>query len=278
MPRRAQIQRLIQAIRDSDEAAVRDAVIRLSRGRPWLAPLPLAVGAMAMLLQGIKLLFANWRLTLIQLLPAMWIWLAMLDLKAHLLYGKSRPVLRGPVTIPLVLAVAGITAASFFLNAVFGFAISAPDPPLIRPAFRTARAHLAVILSWGLAVGLCLGVSTIILPRWGRWWFAISLSIVIAVMMVAYVAVPARLIGARRTASRRDKLAASMVSGTLGAVVSTPGYLIGRAGILMLGSHLLFIPGVVVLALGLALQAGTTTTVKAIQLSAKLIGRPGPPV
>ena len=65
-----------------DDAMVEDAVLRLSRSRRWLAPLALAVGALAMLFEGVKLVFSNWRLTLVQVLPAMWIWLAMLDLKA----------------------------------------------------------------------------------------------------------------------------------------------------------------------------------------------------
>ena len=82
-----------------------------------------------MLLDGVKLLFSNWRLLLVQVVPAMWIWVAMIDLKAHVLHGKSFHVLRGPVLIPLVLAVVVITAASFFLNAVFGFVIVQPGPP-----------------------------------------------------------------------------------------------------------------------------------------------------
>jgi hypothetical protein len=275
---RDQVERLVHAIRDSDETAVREAVIRLSHSRPLFAPAAFAVGAVAMLFGGIKLLAANWRLTLIQVLPAMWIWFAMLDLKLHVLHGRSFHVLRGPVTIPLVLAVAAVTAAAFFLNAVFAFAISRPGPPQIRPAFGQARSHLLVILAWGTAVGICLGVSTIIFTRWGLWRFAVSLSIVIAVMMVAYVAVPARLIGVKPpTRSRRDKLAASAVGGTLGAVVCAPGYLLGRIGLLMLGSHVLFIPGIVLLAVGATVQAGTTSTVKAIQMSAKLAGTTAAP-
>jgi hypothetical protein len=88
----------------------------LLRPRWWSA-------AFAMLLNGRKLLFSNWRLTLVQILPAMWIWLAMSDLKAHALHGKSFHALRDPVLIPIALAIAAITAASFYLNALFGFAI-----------------------------------------------------------------------------------------------------------------------------------------------------------
>ena len=99
-------------------------MLRLSRSRRWLSPLVFAVGALGMLFEGVRLLFTNWRLTLIQVLPAMWIWLAMIDLKAHVFHGKAFHVLNGPIVIPVVLAVAAVTAASFFLNAVFAFSIA----------------------------------------------------------------------------------------------------------------------------------------------------------
>src|SRR5271166_2542541 len=180
----ARIRGLVQAIREGDETMAEAAIIRLSQSRRWLAPLALAASAFAMLFDGLKLVFSNWRLTLVQILPAMWVWLAMFDLKAHVLHGKSFHVLRGPVVIPIVLAVAAITAASFFLNAVFAFAIASEGPPAIRPAFAQARSHLAVVLAWGAAVGICLGLATVIFVRWGVLWFGLSLSIVVAVMMV----------------------------------------------------------------------------------------------
>ena len=225
-----------------------------------------------MLFDGVKLLFTNWRLTLVQVLPAMWIWAAMFDLKAHALHGKSFHVLTGPIVIPIVLAVAAITTASFFLNAVFAFAIASEGPPVIRPAFTQARSHLAVVLGWGATVGLGLGLATVVVTRWGRPWFGLSLGIVVAVMMVCYVAVPARLIGMKTTSSKRDKLTASAVGGAIGAVVCTPPYILGRVGLIMLGwSHTFFILGCILLAIGLTLQAGATGAVKAVKMSAKLV-------
>jgi len=106
--------------------------------------------------------------------------------------------------IPVVLAVAAITAASYFLNAVFAFAIAQPGAPQIRPAFTQARSHLAIVLGSGGFIGLLLGLSTVVLPRWRLLWFALSLSIVVGVMMVTYVAVPARLIG-MKTSKRKKK-------------------------------------------------------------------------
>jgi hypothetical protein len=269
----SRLRQLVTAIRDGDDAMVEAAVLRMSRSSRWLAPLGLAVGAFAMLFEGLKLVFSNWRLTIVQVLPAMWIWLAMLDLKAHVLHGRSFHVLTGPIVIPLVLLIAAITAAAFFLNAVFAFAIARPGPPEVRAGFAGARRHLPVVLGSGAAVGLLLGLSTIVVTRWGRPWFSLALGVVIGLLMVCYVAVPSSLIGikGKHHISRRDKLTASAVSGALGAAVSTPPYMLGRIGILMLGSHALFIPGIFVVALGFTLQAGATGAVKAVKLSAHLV-------
>jgi len=161
---------------------------------------------------------------------------------------------------------------------VFAFSIASPGKPEIRPGFEEAKRHRRVVLAAGLIMGLLLGFSTIIVTRWGRPWFGISLGVVIGVMMVSYVSLPARLIGAKRAGSRRDKLVASVVGGTLGAIVSAPGYTLGRIGILMLGSKALLIPGVILLAIGFAFQAGATGAIKAIKFSTSLIAGRAPAV
>jgi hypothetical protein len=124
-----------------------------------------------------------------------------------------------------------------------------------------------------------LAFSTIVVTRWGRPWFTISLGIVVGVMMVSYVAVPSRLIGATRPKqSKRDKLSGAAVGGALSAAVCTPPYLLGRLGILMLGSSatLVLLLGIVVVSLGVTLQAGATGAVRAIKMSANLAARPPP--
>ena len=271
-----QFERLIAAIRTGDEAMIESTIRTLSLRSRWLAPLALAVGAFSMLFQGVKLLFTNWRLTLVQILPAMWIWAAMLDLKVHVFHGKEFHVLRGPLLVPVVLAIASITAAAFFLNAVFAFAISKPGVPEIRPAFAEARAHRTTVLGWGFAIGLALGFSTMVVQRWGVRWFGLSLGIVVGVMMVTYVLIPSRLLGVKSSRSRRDKLTASAIGGAVGAAVCSPPYFLGRVAILMLGSHTLRILAVVLLAVAVILQTGATSAVKAIKLSAKLAVGPTP--
>ncbi len=272
----ARVRSLIRAIETNDEEKIEQAVLRLSRSRRIFAPLAFAVGAFALLFDGLRLLLSNWRLTLVQIIPAMWIWVAMYDLKAHVLHGKAFHGLQGPVLIPICTAIVAITLVSFFLNAVFAMAIARPGRPEIRPAFAQARRHLTPILVSGLIIGGALAFATMFATRLGRGWFTISLGIVVGVMMVSYVALPARLIGVRPTQSPREKITTSVVGGVLGATVCTPPYLLGRIGILMLGSSILFIPGIIVFAVGITLQAGATGAVRAIKMSTKLTlsGRP----
>jgi hypothetical protein len=80
---------LVRAIEESDEAKIEEAVLRLSGSRRAFAPLVVAVGAFALLFDGLRLLLRNWRLTLVQILPAVWIWLAMLDFRVHVLQDQS---------------------------------------------------------------------------------------------------------------------------------------------------------------------------------------------
>ena len=102
----------------------------------------------------------------------------------------------------------------------------------------------------------------ILAPRWGLGWFALLLGIVLAVMMVCYVAVPARIVGVRTAkptrmaqSGRAAELAAAAVTGLFSAVLCTPPYAIARGGIVMLDSSTLFPLGVALLIIGLMLEA-----------------------
>ena len=268
---------LVDAIRHGDDDTVEAAVLALSRRSRWLAPLALTVGGLAMLFQGVRTLFINWRLTVVQILPAMWIWVVMLDLKAHVLHGREFHVFKNPVVlIPLILVIAVVTAASLYLNAVFAFAIARTGPPEIRHAFALARAHLRPILVWGFGVGVLVGFSAMVVDRWGESWFALSLGIMAGVLMFAYVAVPSRLLGLQVHRSRRDKISAAAVGGAVGAVICSPPYVLGRIAILMIGSHTLRAVAVLLLLVAVVLQTGATSAVKAVKMSAKIVAGTAP--
>ena len=262
---------LVDAIRDGDDALVETTVLELSQRRRIFAPLAFVVSAFVMLFEGVRLVVSNWRLTLVQILPATWIWLVMFDLKAHVLRGAGFHTVYGWRLWIAVLVVAVITTASFFLNAVFGLAIAKSGRPEIRPAFTEARRRAPLVIGFGAVAGVLLGVAALYTHRWGPPWFALSMSIMIGVLMFAYVWIPSRLIGLKTTYSKADSLKASAVGGALGAIVCTPPYLVGRIGILMLGSKVLFIPGIVFITIGATVQAGATGAVKAIKMSAKLV-------
>lgn len=262
--------RLLAGIRSGDEADIARAIEELSRSRRYLAPLAYAVGGIAMLLGGVRVLFSNWRLTLIQVLPAVWIWLAMYNLRAHLLHDREFRELEGPLVILVIAAITAITIGVFFFNAVFGFAIAQGGRPRVRRAIAEARERPGPIVVTGGALGLALGLAVLLAPRAGETWFAVSLGIVIGLMMAAYVAVPSRLVGVESTASRRDRLSASAVGGLLGVALATPPYLLGRIGLLMIGSPVLRVPGFIVFLVAATLQAGATSAVRAVKLGARL--------
>src|ERR1700730_16139779 len=112
----ARLGSLVRAIQENDEKDIQEAILRLSRSRRALAPLAVAVGGLVLLFNGVRLLVSNWRLPLVLILPATWVWVAVLDLKVHVLHGRSLHVLRGPILIPVGVAIVAVTMASLFLN------------------------------------------------------------------------------------------------------------------------------------------------------------------
>jgi len=265
----------VDVIRNAEEHDVEEQVLELSRTRRWLAPLAFVVSAFTMLFAGLKLLVTNWRLTLVQIPPAVWIWVLMIDLKAHVLHGRDFTQASGPLLAFAISAVIGLTMLCFHMNAVFAFAITQsgePDHPDVRAARQAARAHRRTINSWGFGIGALVAYAAFLADRIGPYWFAVTMSIAIGILMVTYVAVPSRMIGLRKDdRTRRERIAASVVSGTVSAIVCTPPYVLARLGLLMLGSSVLRVPGIVLLAIGLMLQAGATSSVKAVKMSATLV-------
>ena len=67
-----------------------------------------------------------------------------------------------------------------------------------------------------------------------------------------------------------------MVGVTIRAVICTPPCILGRDGLLMLGSKALFPLGVIFFAVGLTVEAGATGAVKAVRMSARLVSGPNP--
>ena len=268
----AALRRLIRAVAEVDPAAIELAARRIGGSRRILTPLAWAAGTIVLLIRGVKLLILNWRLSLIQLVPAAWIWVATWDLKRHLLHRQSFVHLHLAAQLALAGAVVLGTVAALWCNAVFGFAIDGPPPPRIAPAVRQTRHGTRMVLISGVAVGGALAFATVVVPRVADpWVFGLVLSVVLGVMLISFVAVPARIIGVKtQKLPPKEALGRVAVSGALSAVAMTPGFLLDRLGLILLGLHHFHIIGFAMLSIGTALYAAGMSSVKAVKLTMKL--------
>ena len=109
-----------------------------------------------------------------------------------------------------------------------------------------------------------------VVDRWGTFWFSLTLSLVVAVMMVTYVGRPRAAY--RYPVKALDEGQIHSVSDWRSGRRSCmhAAVPLGRVAILMLGSHTLRYLAIVLLALAIVLQTGATSSVKAIKMSAKL--------
>jgi len=261
-----------RVVANADADEIEAAAQRLGESRRYLAPVAWAAGAIVLVIRGIKLLILNWRLTLIQVIPALWVWLVLWDLKAHTLRAVPfRQITVGGMILLIVLAVA-LSIAAFWCNTVFGFAIDG-EKPRIAPAARQANAHLGIVAVAGVAVGLLLAFAAIVVPRIGSTWlYAAALGGVWSVMLISFVAIPARIIGAKRKKlPPRQAVGSWATGGALSAVAMTPGFLLDRLGLILLARPGWDILGLLMLSVGTALYAAGMSSVRAVKLSMKLV-------
>jgi len=272
---RAQLERIVhfaRVVADADADEIEAAAQKFGESRRYLAPVAWAAGALVLVIRGIKLLILNWRLTLIQVIPALWVWLVLWDLKAHTLRAVPfRDITVGGMILLVILSV-GLSIAAFWCNTVFGFAIDG-EKPRIAPAARQANAHLGIILAAGGAIGLLLAFAAIVVPRLGSTWlYAAALGAVWSVMLISFVAVPARIIGAKRQKlPPRQAVGSWATGGALSAVAMTPGFLLDRIGLILLTQPGWDILGLLMLSAGTALYAAGMSSVRAVKLSMKLV-------
>src|SRR5262249_53376787 len=205
------------------------------------------------------------------LVPAAWVWVVMWDLRQHDLRSDAfRHITLGGVTVLAVLAIAASFAA-FWCNTIFAFAITRPRPR-IAPAARQARPYLTRIVRAGILMGLILAVGAIVVPRIDSGLvYLIALVALYALMLVSFVVVPARILGVKKHKLQpKEAVGRWTVGGALSAVAMTPGFLLDRAGLILLGVPHLHALGFVLLSIGTALYAAGMSSVKAVKLSMKL--------
>ncbi len=266
----ADLVRWTKAVADADPGTIETTARSFGERRLYLAPVAWAAGTLVLLVRGIKLLLTNWRLTLIQIVPAVWIWLAMWDLKEHALRGEPfRHLGLASMIVLLVLSIA-ISIAALWCNTVFAFAID-EAPPRIRPAAQRANKHLTRIVIMGTLIGIALGVAVAMIPRVNtKLLFYAILGGVLGVMFISFVAVPARIIGRKpRKLPPKQAIGRTATGWALSGIAMTPGFILDRIGLILLGVRGLHVLGLLLLSVGTALYAAGMSSVKAVKMTIK---------
>ena len=265
--RRAALVHAVGAVRSTDPAIVESALTDLAGRRRWLRPFVFAAGTVAVVFDGVLLLLQNWRLTLLQLFPAVWIWAMTWNMKHHLI---SKPAISTGFAISAAVGVLVAAQAAYWCNATFAFTMAQGFTGNIRAAFREARGHWRLIGGLALLTGGAQAVIWLLVPRLSTEWLWVALIVLFVVQVYLFIAIPCWLLGVRKTGSRRERTTQSLTTGVLSGVASLPGFLLNRIGWLLLGSGLLGIMGGALLAIGAVLHVTASSSVRVVKLSLRL--------
>jgi hypothetical protein len=256
-------------LRPSQVKARLDAFVQ---SRSWLAPLRWTIATLVLLFRGLVLIVSNWRLTLVMLVPAVAIGLTWWDLRAHLLGRRPLATLDSAgVALAVAVGIVAVTVAAYWCNGVFAVAISSPEPTPLRDAFRQTRTHRRYLNAWGIAVGTAHALVSTVLVWFGTWWFSIGIFAVAVVMTVTFFTVPAHVVGLRTHPGLSAKARGAVVVTALALIANLPGFVLIRIGLLMLGVDALKVPGVLLFAIGVALQTAAVSSIRALHLTTSFV-------
>jgi hypothetical protein len=259
----------VRGVSEIDPATVQTQLQRLGSRRRWLAPLVFAAGTVAVVFRGVLVLVRNWRLLLLQVIPAAWLWLMSWNVRTHLF---SREKLPTEYTAPLAIGVIVLSLVCYWCNATFAFTLTQAGRPRIRSAFREARGHWRLVTGIALVTGAAQAAVWVWLAPVSVRWFLIGLTAMLVIQTYLFIAVPLWLLGFRPREDRRTKITRSVTTGVLGGVASAPGFLFNRLGLLLLGIHSVWILGVVLVSVGAVLQVTASSSVRVVKMSARLGG------
>jgi hypothetical protein len=254
------------AVRSTDPGTVESALRDLGGRRRWLAPLAYAAGTVAVVFDGVLLLIRNWRLTLLQLFPAAWIWVMTWNLKNHTL---ANPDISTGISVLVAVGVLLAAQIAYWCNATFAFTMAQGATTDFRAAFREARPHWRFVSGLALLTGALQAGIWLLVPHVQPRWLWLTLLAMFFVQVYLFIAIPSWLLGVRKTGTRRERTVQTMTTGVLSGVASTPGFLLNRIGLLLLGSSL-WIVGVVLVSISAVLHVTASSSVRVVKMSLRL--------
>lgn len=262
---------VVRAVVDTDPDQIETAARRLGSTRRYLAPVAWIAGMLVLVVRGIGLLLSNWRLLVLELVPATWVWLIMWDLHRQKLRNVpiGDPSFEHVLTAVAASSLAGI--AALWCNSVFGFAIT-HESPSVRRAIEQVRPFRQRVLAAGILMGVVVTIGFAVIPELKpRWVYYGFLGGMYGILLTALVVLPAWIIGIPRKRFGPVQTVQRWVTGwVLGAVAMGPGFVVMRIGGLLLDTRGFEWLGYVMITGGAVLYAAGLSCLKAVTLSMKL--------
>jgi hypothetical protein len=252
-------------------------VRRFVAGRRWLLPVLVIGQTIDALVAGGLLLLRNWRLMLVELVPAMWLGALTWDWRTRATGRLPLAEVYGLAAVGVALFVIAATYAAYWCNAVFAFTAVQTPPTNLRRAVQSATSRCRVIATWALLAGLAHAVVAVFVTRTTVLAYSIALGAVVLVQMYGLVALPVALVTPKATRERRtlrERILALALTGAVSGVASTPGFVLNRVGLLLFAVGAPWL-GVLVLVPAVIVQAAGAASARAVQLAARVSGTSG---
>jgi hypothetical protein len=208
------------AVRATDPARAQEIISELSGRSRWLTPLAYIAGTLAVVFDGIALLLKSWRLTLLQLVPAAWIYAMTWNIRSHLFAHRNPPTAH---VVVIAVGARVVAQVAYWCNATLAFTLTQDGVPKITPAFAEARTHWRAISGLALITGSLQAVIWLVLPQWRLSVFWLALVGMFVVQIYLFVALPAWLLVVRRTGTRQERGLQSLTTAALSGIAVTPG-------------------------------------------------------
>lgn len=248
----------------------------LGRRHRWWRPIGYVGVALLGLAGALVTLTRNWRLVLLEIVPAVWLGAISWQWRRVVLFGDDRPVVSGVGAAGVTVLVIAATSTSYWCNVTFALTVRRTGRPDIRSAFAQARARRLPIWAAALASSALHVAVVVWLVRVDGSWFGLGLGAVAVLQMYAFVAVPVLVATGRR--QRRpwpDRIRSSTASLGLSGMTAAPGVMLNRAGVLLLGTAVLRWLGMVLVAVAAVAQVAGISSAAALKFASRL-GEPVP--
>ena len=269
--RRVELLRSTLAGLDPDVLAER--LEHVGAERRWFRPIGFVGVAMLGLAGAVVTLVRNWRLVFVEIVPAVWIGAITWQWRRVVVFGDELPAVAGWAAAGVAALVFVATAAAYWCNVTFAFTVGQPPPLSIGRAFAQAQTRARLIWTAVVVMATLHTVVVVWVVRTDVVWFAVALGAVALAQMYLLVAIPVAIVtgrirGRRRTTSVRVRSAAASFG--VSGVTSTPGLLLNRIGVLLIGLGVLRWVGFVIVAAATVLQIAGVSSATAVKLAGRL--------